>query len=178
MKQSWILALLLLIAACSTTKPYQELRKSEITVSPGVGFLDFKVGETDIYEVQERLGKKYEEIVHNVYSIEIKYKKLGLSFYYKYADSTKTIFAISCYSPFKAVTTDGIKLYNSTMLDVKELHGELDWFTSDGSNYWGSEHNGIEYFVEKDPALPQFPLDEEVHEKRTIIMIDIDIKED
>ena len=177
MKRYLPILCLILLGACNSSKTYKQLKKKEILIRPGVGILDFKLGESSGDEVIRELGLGYRKITHKTYSIELKYEELGLSFYYKYEDPDQKIFTISCYAPLKAVCTNGIKLNSSSMQDVKEKYGELDWFSSDGSDYWGSEHMGIEYMVHRELSLPQFPLEESLHEQRRIVKIDIDSKE-
>jgi len=54
------------------------------------------------------------------------------------------------------------------MSDVKNAHGELDWYTTDNSIFWVGEYPGIEHSVEKVMSVTEFPLDEELHSNKII----------
>ena len=75
--------------------------------------------------------------------------------------------------PFRGITSRGIVLNNSTMLDVKNAYDSLDWYTTENSKYWVSEYTGIEFSVNREMSLPQFPLDEELHSRKVICRIEV-----
>ena len=105
---------------------------------------------------------------NSIYILE--YKKLGLTFYFDDNNSNALLQGIEFRKPFLGITETGIRLGKSTMLDVEEVYGELDWYSTEGAEFWWSEHSGIEFGVLRDLKLPQYPLDEELHTQKKIIV--------
>ncbi|MCW7471736.1 hypothetical protein [Leptospira kanakyensis] len=147
-----------------------------VMIKEGIGIEKVIVGKTTFNDIVLTYGKEYNKINHLNYSYEINYSKLGLAFYYKYADKTKTIYAIKLKSPFNARTHKGIALGRSKMEDVISIYGPPKWRTTEKGKTWWNEYKGIEFHVEKDKSLPEFPLNEGIHIKKTIIQIDIESK--
>lgn len=139
----------------------------------GHGFDSFEIDKSRAKDVIKKLGRQFEEIRHKDYSVQMYYRGLGVSFYYMQADHTKEIFSIVFNRPFKGRTSKGIILGQSTMEDVVKIYGEPDWSTCDNCDFWTSEYEGIQFSVEREKSLPQYPLDEGVHLKREIVEIEV-----
>lgn len=171
-----IILLGLISHCCQSLKINQEDNvKSKTLIIENRGFKNIVIDSTTIKDVIKKYGKNYVEIEYGEYSYntEIKYKELGLSFWFETGDSSKTISAIDFYFPFKGITSRGIELNKSKMSDVKLAHDTLDWYTTNTSPFWFSEHVGIEYAVERDTILPRYPLDEKLHTTKKIIKIGV-----
>jgi hypothetical protein len=162
----------------------ETLKKQKSEIQPKVVKKEIKDSIPDSYNiggkylnnltfdgVVKKFGNDYELIDHNQYSWEIKYKELGLSFYYKYNDNRKKIISIHITSPYMLKTNAGIVLNQSTMQDVYNFYGKISWLASRGSDYWWSEHAGIAYYIERDKSIKQFPVDKEKHIKKKIVKI-------
>jgi hypothetical protein len=139
----------------------------------GVGIENITVGQSSKSNVIEMFGESYRLTEHSTHSFQMNYEKLGLSFYYRSEDPEQTIFQISIRPPFVGTTTQGIVLDKSKMIDVIASYGPPTWRTTHVSKTWWSEYPGIKFHVEMEPSLPRFPLNEDVHVIRTIVMIDI-----
>ena len=82
-----------------------------------------KVGTSDQNDVLKKLGNDYELITYETYSRQLKYKKLGLSFYYCQDDPKQIIFSIEVRMPFKGAVGKGIVVGKSQVKDVFRLYG-------------------------------------------------------
>ena len=173
-----LLGSIVLFFGCSSiTKLPTDFGNKDHTIVEGIGFDNYRIDSTSVEEVINDLGRNYKKIKHKEFSVEIKYEKYGISLYYYPEDSKKKIFSIEFYYPFRGITSRGIVLNKSTMLDVKAAYDSLDWYTTDNSKYWLCEYPGIEFAVEREMSLPQYPLDEELHSQKNICRIEI-INED
>ena len=155
------------------TNKLHEYIRNDSPIIDGVGFGTFEIGKTQIEEVVKVLGNEYEEIIHKRYSIEIYYRRLGVSFYYYQGDDSHELFAIHFQAPFKGKTRKGISLNESTMEDVILAYGEPEWTSCKSCNTWAVEYEGIKFFVERETQLPHFPLEEEVHLEKTVVEITV-----
>jgi len=162
-----------LFACSKLNKLSTDFSNREHTIVEGMGFDNYKIDSTTIEEVIKNLGRRYKKTDHKDFCVEITYEKYGLTFCYDPKDSEKKIFSIEFYHPFRGITSRGIVLNKSTMLDVKNAYDSLDWYTTENSKYWVSEYSGIEFSVERDMSLPQYPLDEDLHAKKIITRIEI-----
>lgn len=147
---------------------------NEEKINDGVGIGNIILHKSTADEVIVEYGGEYNLVEHNNYSYEMKYESKGLSFYYMYDDLNKKIFSIHIKFPFKGVANKGIVLGKSTMQEVVNVYGPPNWSTTDESQTWWSEYSGIEFHVEVEKSLPRFPLNEEVHLKKTVIEIVVD----
>ncbi len=169
-----VLCLTILFFSCSKlNKLSNDFCNREHTIVDGMGFDKYKIDSTTIDEVIKILGRHYKKIRHKDFCVEIIYEKYGLSFCYDPEDSEKKIFSMEFFYPFRGITSRGIVLNKSTMLDVKNAYDSLDWYATKNSKYWVSEYPGIEFSVEREMSLPQFPLDENLHSKKTITRIEV-----
>ena len=112
-------------------------------VVPHVGLAEFPIDSTNIVTVISAFGDNYQlddkeekieeflnqrkshsrdNLKHFPLLLELKYEKLGVSFYWLSNDSTQTIRAVKFYHPFKAETQKGIALNKSTMGAVKKAY--------------------------------------------------------
>ena len=140
----------------------------------GMAIADIRLGESTASDVERCHGPPDSVEHHGEYSAEMVYAQRGLSFYYRKDDEHKSIFSIAVTPPYQLRTVEGIGLDSSTMEDVRKAYGDLNWKTTNGSDYWFSEHDGIEYGVLREKSVPQYPLNERLHMTRKIIRIDID----
>lgn len=99
------------------------LIKAQETVVEGGEVNGIEVGRSNQNDVIRKFGDDYELIKHNSYSKQLKYEKLGLSFFYCQSNENQIIFAIQLRKPFKAVTR-GIVLGESRAKDVMMFYGE------------------------------------------------------
>lgn len=164
---------LTIIASCSKENYADKYTVNDNIIIDGHGIETFVIDETRAKDVIKKLGRQFTEIKHKEYSVQLYYQDLGVSFYYMQGDNTKEIFSIVFSKPFKGRTSKGIVLGQSTMEDVVKIYGEPDWSTCDKCDFWTSEYEGIQFSVERDKSLPQFPLDEEVHLKKKIVEIEV-----
>jgi hypothetical protein len=173
MKQLISLLVIVVITGCSKSNYPDSHTLTDTTIIDGYGIGSFEIDKTTANAVIKKLGRQFDEIRYKDYSIQMLYRDLGVSFYYMQQDNTQEIFSIVFTEPFKGRTSKGIVLGESTMEDVVTLYGEPDWTTCDNCETWTSEYKGIQFRVEREMSLPQFPLDEQVHLKKRITEIEI-----
>jgi hypothetical protein len=150
----------------------KQIKNNDFIIKTGIGFDNYKIDTTSLLKVIADFGNSYDLIFHEKSSIfEFKYEKFGLSFYFYELRGNALLDCIVFNKPFSGITDTGIKLGASTMLDVKNKYGDLDWYSTNTADYWWSEYPGIEFGVEREFSLPRYPLDEELHEKRIIVEI-------
>ena len=145
-----------------------------IETTDGMAVAGIRLGRSSASDVKRRFGQPDSVKQYGDYSTEMLYGQKGLTFYYLTNDKRKSIFGITVTAPYKLRTVAGIVLNSSTMNDVRNAYGDLNWQTTDGSDYWFSEHNGIEYGILREKSVPQYPLNERRHISRTIVRIELD----
>jgi hypothetical protein len=163
----------IIIAGCSKFNYVDKYTLADNIIIDGRGLDSFEIDKTRAKDVIKKLGRQFDEIRYKDYSVQMFYRDLGVSFYYMQGDNTKEIFSIVFSKPFKGKTSKGIILGQSTMDDVVKIYGEPDWTTCDNCDFWTSEYKGIQFSVEREKSTPQYPLDEELHLKRTIVEIEV-----
>jgi len=173
MRQLILFFAVTIITSCCKLNYADKYVVNDNLIIEGQGFETFEIDKTTAKDVIKKLGRQFTEIKHKNHSVQLYYQDLGLSFYYKQGDNTKKIFSIVFSKPFKGRTSKGIVLEQSTMEDVIKLYGEPDWTTCDNCDFWTSIYEGIQFSVERDKSLPQFPLDEGVHIKQKIVEIEV-----
>ena len=99
-----------------------EIRKTQIAVE-GKGINGVTIGQTTAAEVTKKFGKDHQLIAYPNYSSQIKYEKLGISFYYCLADQKQKIFSIEFRKPYAVKTSKGIILGKSKVNDVFRIYG-------------------------------------------------------
>lgn len=142
-------------------------------ITEGKGEEKIQVGVSTFYDVVKVYGKKYKLNFHT-YSYEMEYSELGISFYYNGTFPERTIENITFKSPCECITSKGIILGKSTIIDVKKAYGELKWLTTDKGETWYVEYPGINFHVHVDKLIPKFPLDEKRYINEVIIEIEIE----
>ncbi len=155
------------------TEISKQIKKKEFIIRAGVGFDRYKIENTTLLQIIADFGFSYKHNNENSSVCILEYENLGLTFYFDDNNSNALLQSIEFRKPFLGITDTGIRLGKSTMLDVKEVYEELDWFSTNGAKYWWSEHTGIDFGVLRDLKLPQYPLDEELHEQKKIIEINV-----
>ena len=156
------------------TKILKQIKKQEFVIKAGSCFDRYELENTSLLHIITDFVLSYKLFGGEKNSIYVfEYKKLGLTFYFDDNNSDALLQGIEFRKPFIGITETGIKLGKSTMLNVEEVYGELDWYSTDGSKYWWSEHDGIEFGILRDLKLQQYPLDEELHIQKKIIQITV-----
>lgn len=101
-----------------------------------IGLLDYPIDKTTLPEIIAAFGDNYEQVLNLYYInekvkkgyektpplLEIKYKTMGISFYYFGGDSTQIIKAIRFSTPFMVKTKTNIILNKSTLGDVLNIY--------------------------------------------------------
>lgn len=108
-------------------------------VKEGVGFDGIRVGRSTSADVIKKFGKPTKTVKYKKYSVQLIYPG-GVSFYYCQADKRKQIFDIELRAPFRAKTSKGIVLSQSTLEDVYKIYGK----SKDGLEY-----RGVSFFYAK-----------------------------
>jgi hypothetical protein len=170
----------LLFAACATNKSVEaatsfaeKTNNKEETIIPGEGYANFVLEKTSQAEVEQALGKNYELIEHNSFSIELYYKALGVSFYFYQDQPEQNVFTIRFHESFKGKTAEGIAPNTTTIEDLIKIYGEPQWTSCDGCDYWSATYQGIGFIVDRDTTVPQYPLNEELHMKKIVKQIEV-----
>jgi hypothetical protein len=170
----------LLFAACATNKSVEaatsfaeKAHLDEETIIPGEGYANFVLEKTSQAEVEQALGKNYELIEHNSYSIELYYKALGVSFYFYQGEPERNVFSIHFHESFKGKTEEGIAPNTTTIENVIKIYGEPQWTSCDGCDYWSATYQGIGFIIDRDTTVPQYPMDEELHMKKIVKQIEV-----
>lgn len=166
MKKMLSITLVAIIAAGFTAD-------TEELLVPGVGIENYVIiNATTGNEIKVKYGSVYKEIKHTqewttqpfVYSIERRYEKSGLSFFFK--PTSDTVFSIHAFAPFKGKTGKGIVLGKSTLLDAENAYGKADVY--EAGNLMFTEYPGIRFYVNKGTNLTQDQI-----MKQTIVKIAI-----
>lgn len=137
--------------------------ENPVEITDGRKVAGLILGKSTESDVLSHLGKPDSIKEHGSYSREMVYSARGLSIFYLIADSKKQVFSVIVKAPYKLQTFNGVILNKSTMLDVRNIYGTLNWGAGEGSGYWFSEHDRISFGVLRDRAVPQFPLNEQLH---------------
>ncbi|HEY0048403.1 MAG TPA: hypothetical protein VGB68_03900 [Pyrinomonadaceae bacterium] len=106
----------------------------------GVGIEGIVVGKSTMDDVIKRFGRDYNWTTNKKYSYQMTYPKLGLSFYICQADKRKEIFVIEIKSPYRAKTSRGVVLGQSTVEDIEKTYGKLKS---------GLEYRGISFYYNR-----------------------------
>lgn len=150
---------------------------------PGVGIENYvTINATTKNEIKIKYGNDYKEVNHysevgtgkTLFSVEYVYKKQGVTFYFK--PDRDTVFAIHVMPPYKAKTSQGIVLGTSTMQDVQDAYGKVEWSFTNTQMFL--EYPGIAFYL---PFNGKFPVSEQTQNdalKKKVTMIGItEIKE-
>lgn len=134
---------------------------------PGVGIENYvTINATTKNEIKIKYGSDYKEVKHftefgeerKLFSIEYVYAKQGVSFYFR--PDNDTVFALHAMPPYKAKTAKGIVLGTSTMQDVQDAYGKIEWSFTNTQMFL--EYNGIAFYL---PFNGKFPVSQETQDK-------------
>jgi hypothetical protein len=121
-------------------------------VKEGVGIEGIAVGKSTMDDVVKKFGRDYNWITNKKYSYQMTYAKLGLSFYICQADKRREIFVIEIKSPYRAKTSRGVVLGQSTVEEIEKTYGKLKS---------GLQYRGISFYYNR------------VGRKRVVTTIDV-----
>lgn len=146
----WVIALVLFSMASSgsTASAPAPVESRSVYLAAGVGIEGIAVGYSTKSSVTAKYGNDFELITHKVYSYEMRYSDLGLSFWYRYSDPEQKIFCISVRPPCNGFTSRGIVVGSSKLKDVFKAYGETELSTSTGWDWWYAEYPGIEFLID------------------------------
>lgn len=112
-------------AAASAQKNKTAAQQQKLNVvREGVGIEGIVVGKSTMDDVVKKFGKDYKWTAHKKYSFSMSYPNLGLTFYMCQADKRKQIFDIEIRRPYRAKTSRGIILGQSTVADIYKIYGK------------------------------------------------------
>lgn len=128
------------------------------TVERGIGFQDFKIGESSMREVRSIMHKltkasyfKYKENKLNLTSLH--YEEHGVIFQFGgKSTSNPTLQYIYLFEPFQGITKEGIQLGKHCFSDVEEVYGSTPWQVSGKDLY--KEYDGIIFMASLDHRIP------------------------
>ena len=122
----------LLMITISLTCQAQNIDLTKVhNIEAKIGLPDYPLDKTTLPEIIAAFGNNYEKGENNIFResettppnlCEIKYKNLGVSFYYLDNDKTQTIKAVKFYKPFKVKTKTNIILNESNIGDVLKIY--------------------------------------------------------
>ncbi|MFA9191570.1 hypothetical protein AAGV28_09345 [Flavobacterium sp. FZUC8N2.13] len=136
--------IVLLITILSHYASAQKLDTTQFhLVEPKVGLKNYPIDKTKLPEIIAAFGDNYDKNQDFVFLkskelpefYEVKYKNLGISFYFFDNDSTQTIKAIKFYKPFKAKTTTNIILNKSNIAKVLKTYKSSDMVISQSAKW-------------------------------------------
>lgn len=148
---------------------WQEDAALAYNILDGEGVGSIRVSESTFADVEAAYGSDF--VRTEPYAVIMTYEGLGLAFARRASESTVRL--VSFFAPFAGVTKRGIVLNQSTMRDVQAAYGPLDWRSTTSGPLWWTEYQGIQFYVERDLSVPQFPFDEALHIDRTIVRISV-----
>ncbi len=140
------------------------IEETPTRIIPGIGIEGYvTVNATTLTSIKTKFGSDYTEIKHyltlsgskSLYSVEHFYKKQGIAFYY-WANKD-TVFAIHFFPAYKGKTDKNIVCGVSTMQDVVDAYGKVEWAFTDTE--MSLDYDGIEFIV---PFSGTFPVTEAV----------------
>lgn len=117
----------------SQNKKTLEKKSKSVTIYEGKGIEGIVVGKSTMNDVANKFGKDYHFEANKKYSYQMTYSRLGLVFYICQSDRSKEIFLIEIKSPYKAKTSKGVTLGQSTKEETEKIYGK----PKDGFEYKG-----------------------------------------
>jgi hypothetical protein len=133
----------LVLFACASVSVSSLAQSREGDVVEGDHFEGVVIGKSTMNEVRAAYGEDYELVKHRDYSFEMLYKNLGLSFYSCQRDPQNEIFTVEIKAPFRATTSKGVVLGESTLADVFRIYGKASETSA------GFEYEGVSFFFLK-----------------------------
>ncbi|WP_310390989.1 hypothetical protein [Hymenobacter sp.] len=138
-------------------------------------FRKVTVHKSSITDAVKMFGNEYRVFEHNSFSREHRYASFGLSFFYKIADSKQTIFIIKIYQPFASKTSDGLKVGESTLIDVFSAfksHGKFQRNpVSDPLAYFAYDSIAFGFNLSENGMLGLFDLEVEANKEIEMIKL-------
>jgi hypothetical protein len=128
------------------------VQQTQQLLVPGKGIDGYvTVGATTSSAIKTKFGEGYKEVKHyselngakSLYSIERRYERQGVSFYFK--PNNDTVFMVKVKLPYAAKTDKGIVLGTSTMQQVRDAYGVAEFY-ADGANMF-LEYPGIKFYT-------------------------------
>jgi hypothetical protein len=108
-------------------------------VKEGGGVEGITVGKSTKKDIEKKFGKNYKWVANKKYSYQMTYSN-GLSFYFCQAEKQPQVFDIEIRSPYRARTSRGITLRESTLADVKKIYGTAKK---------GLRYRGVEFYYQR-----------------------------
>jgi hypothetical protein len=133
-------ALVCFSSLTAATNAQNKTAQNPKVIKEGVGIEGIVVGKSTMDDVVKKFGRDYNWITNKKYSYQMTYAKLGLSFYICQADKRKEIFVIEIKSPYRAKTSRGVILGQSTVKDIEKAYGKLKS---------GLEYRGISFYYNR-----------------------------
>jgi hypothetical protein len=115
------------LLTCFSCQMEEKLSTKDLIINEGQGISIYRIGQLAKDSVIEIFGSDYQLNTYEGYSKEMKYTKLGLSFYYLQEDSDSKIFSIACDNNFRGSTSMGFSIKKMTLKDVIKIYGEPWW---------------------------------------------------
>ncbi len=129
----------LFVVTADAQKKSNQTKENFQIAREGVGVEGIAVGNSTKRDVEKKFGKKYKWEKNGRYSFQMTYKN-GLSFYLCQTDKKQEIFDIEMRSPYKAKTSKGIILRQSTLEDIEKIYGKAKE---------GLRYRGVEFYYTK-----------------------------
>ena len=123
----------------SITADAQKNKSNYKVAKEGIGVEGITVGKSTKRDVEKKFGKNYKWVKNKNYSFQMVYRG-GISFYICQTDKRQEIFDIEMRAPYKAKTSKGIVLRESTLEDIEKIYGK----SKDGLRY-----RGVEFYYNK-----------------------------
>jgi hypothetical protein len=137
---SALICFLSLTAAAANAQNNKPSAQKPNVIKEGSGIEGIVVGKSTMDDVIKKFGKDYNWITNKKYSYQMAYAKLGLSFYICQSDKRKEIFVIEIKSPYRAKTSRGVRLGQSTVEEIEKTYGKLKS---------GLEYRGISFYYNR-----------------------------
>jgi transcription initiation factor TFIIB len=162
------------------------------TIYRTFGFAFFRDKIVTKQMIIDRFGPPNEEIPHNSYSVQMKYKELGIDFYYltptpltdnlpsiptdiPKKKTESLIISIAFEAPYPGKTEEGIILNRSTMEEVFRMLGNEILLTADDYPYWWADYSGISFYIHRDLSQKPFPFNEQEYLHQQIVRISVPV---
>ncbi|TQE76083.1 hypothetical protein [Leptospira noguchii] len=163
----------------SEKREYANALNSPIIINERFEILDLTVSKSLFKDVESKFGNQYIRNYFNYEDIEINYESLGLSFVFD--DYTEKIRKIGIKPPCRATTSRGITLDKSTLQEAIDIYEKATSYYSGEYSTWnknepylcikyGFRHSfhRIQFCVEKNPSIPENPVDKTFYLKQKI----------
>lgn len=133
------LTLAVLICSLFSITADAQSKTNYIIVKEGIGVEGITVGKSTKRDVEKKFGKNYKWVTNKNYSFQMTYPN-GLSFYICQTDKRQEIFTVEIRAPYRAKTSKGIILRESTLEDIERIYGKAKE---------GLRYRGVEFYYNK-----------------------------